>query len=181
MIVLTQFTVLGSHFKWQEFSVDPDPGKHPHESQWASWNNNLVYDNWIYLNTSIIFDKGWKADSLCSPVMDPEKFWVWRRKVKVLKCPFQLQAFWWLPTALSGWSEHITVQNSCDSFSKTSKVGKGKFLFPQIFSWGYHNQKCSIGLIKHILGETIFCLRHMELSSLDATSRLCRFLPTDLA
>lgn len=67
--------LLCCHFKWQKFSLDPDPGKHPHESQWASWNNNLVYDNWIYLNICIIFEKGWKIDSLCFPVMDPEKFW----------------------------------------------------------------------------------------------------------
>lgn len=38
MMVLTQFALLGSHFKWQEFSwspLDPDPEKHPQESQWA--------------------------------------------------------------------------------------------------------------------------------------------------
>lgn len=104
MMVLTQFTVLGFHFKWQKFSwssLDSDPEKHPQNSQWAYRNNNLVYDNWTYWNICIIFEKGWKVDNLCSPAMDPEKFGGWRRKVRVLKCPFQCQAFWWWPTALS--------------------------------------------------------------------------------
>lgn len=148
--------VLGRRFGCQE------PSWSPQESQWDCWSNSLVYDIWIYLKICLMFEKGWKVDSVCLwfPVMCLEKCLLWEAKIGVMKRPFQLQAFVMM---IHSWKGSHKFSGSISPSSLDPPTPGLKSLSMNDAS---QLNMLPWSVTTHFLGETNYYFRYMEFLSL---------------